>query len=153
VHPSSAFEPTDTEIAQAARHVLEWDVLIPHGQIRSTTAGGWVTLEGVVATWDECKAAEQAVRRLPGVRGVVDNIELGPSTVESQTIHDEIEHALVRRAQRHAGQIGVEVHDGSVSVAGPVHSWHEHEEVLEAARATAGVHRVEDRLTIEQGGA
>ena len=37
---------TDTEIAQAVRHALKWDALVPHTRIMSTVEDGWVTLEG-----------------------------------------------------------------------------------------------------------
>src|SRR6266511_3421310 len=37
---------TDTEIAQAVRHALEWDVGVPHERIRSTVSDGIVNLDG-----------------------------------------------------------------------------------------------------------
>ena len=39
---------SDTEIAQAVRLALQWDVFVPDTRIRSTVSGGWVTLEGDV---------------------------------------------------------------------------------------------------------
>ncbi len=39
---------TDTEIAQAVRHALEWDMRVPHERIRSTVSDGVVNLEGNV---------------------------------------------------------------------------------------------------------
>jgi osmotically-inducible protein OsmY len=42
---------TDTEIAQAVRQTLEWDVFVPDDRIRSTVSDGWVTLEGTVESW------------------------------------------------------------------------------------------------------
>ena len=35
---------TDSEIAQAIRHALEWDIWIPADRIQSTVSDGWVTL-------------------------------------------------------------------------------------------------------------
>jgi osmotically-inducible protein OsmY len=39
---------TDTEIAQAVRRTLEWDVFVPDEGIICTVTDGYVTLEGVV---------------------------------------------------------------------------------------------------------
>ena len=41
---------TDTEIAKDVRFALEWDVLVPERDIRSTVSEGLVTLEGQVHT-------------------------------------------------------------------------------------------------------
>jgi hypothetical protein len=42
------FMRSDTEIAQAVRQALEWDVFVPNERITSTVTDGWVTLEGPV---------------------------------------------------------------------------------------------------------
>src|SRR6185503_5079431 len=39
---------TDTEIAQAVRQTLQWDVFVPDEQITSTVTDGWVSLDGTV---------------------------------------------------------------------------------------------------------
>ena len=136
VHLPDKFERSDTDIAQAVRHVLEWDVVVPDTHIRSMTANGWVTLEGDVDTWHQRGAAERAVRNLAGVRGLINKLEVCLPALAPQTIREEIEQALQRQAKR----IQVEVSDGTVSLIGPVHSRREREAVLGAARAT-GVHR------------
>ena len=55
---------TDTEIAQAVRRALEWDVFVPEDKITSTVTDGWVTLDGAVDTWSQRNDAERAVRNL-----------------------------------------------------------------------------------------
>jgi osmotically-inducible protein OsmY len=152
VHLPGGLERTDTEIAQAVRHALEWDVVIPDTQIRSTVSDGWVTLEGGVGTWHERDSAERAVRNLAGVRGVNNQIKVNLPYVKTETIRDEIEHALDRRAERHAKNIQIEIREGIVKLTGPVHSWAEREAVIGAARYTPGVVSVEDHLHLEGGG-
>jgi osmotically-inducible protein OsmY len=152
VHVAGLFGRTDTQIAQAVRHALEWDVAVPDTEIRSTVADGWVNLEGEVGTWHERDAAERAVRHLAGIRGVVNMIEVNLPYVRPDVIQDEIERALERRAERHAKHIQVDVYDGTVRLSGPVHSRLEREAVLGAARGTPGVRNVEDRLTVERRG-
>jgi osmotically-inducible protein OsmY len=94
VHLPDMFERSDTDTAQAVRHVLEWDVVVPDTHIRSMTANGWITLEGEVDTWHEREAAERAVRNLAGVRGLINKIEVVLPPLAPQTIREEVEQAL-----------------------------------------------------------
>jgi osmotically-inducible protein OsmY len=140
---------TDTEIAQAVRRSLEWDVFVPEEQITSTVTDGWVTLEGTVERWSQRADAERAVRNLTGVKFVVNKIIVTPAKPVTGDVKKAIEQALERRAEREARQIGVEVRDGTVTLTGPVHSWAERKSVLAAARFTPGVRAVEDHLRTE----
>ena len=77
VNVTGRLRRTDSEIARAIRHGLEWNVLVPSYKIHSTVANGWVTLEGEVEYYSERKDAERAVAHLPGVRGVTNKIVIG----------------------------------------------------------------------------
>jgi osmotically-inducible protein OsmY len=146
VQVDSAMERSDIEIAQAVRHALDWDVRVPSSQIRSTVADGWVTLDGDVGAWYERDAAEHAVRHLAGVRGVINAIDVDLPYVKTETIRDEIEQALERRAIREARHIEIDVRNGVVTLTGPIQSWAEREAVIGAARYTKGVRDVQDQL-------
>ena len=141
---------TDTEIAQAVRRALEWDVLVPHDRIRSTVSNGWVTLAGNVDTWTEREDADRAVRNLVGVRGVSDTMTVSfGKTVQPETVREAIEDALERRAEREAKRIRVEVTpEGIVKLTGQVRSWADRRALVGAARFAPGVREVEDQLQI-----
>jgi osmotically-inducible protein OsmY len=140
---------TDTEIAQAVRRALEWDVFVPEQQITSTVTDGWVTLEGTVERWSQRDDAERAVRNLIGVKIVVNKITVTPAKPVTEDVQKAIEQALERRAEREARRIQVDVRDGTVTLTGAVHSWAERKSVLAAARFTPGVRAVEDHLRTE----
>ena len=140
---------TDTEIAQAVRRALEWDVFVLNEVITSTVTDGWVTLAGQVERWSQREDAERAIRNLTGVKVVVNNITVTPAKPVIGDVRKAIEQTLERRAERDARQIGVDVRDGTVTLTGPVHSWAERKSVLAAARFTAGVRAVEDHLRTE----
>lgn len=144
-----ALTRTDTEIAQAVRQALEWDVFVPDDKIRSTVSDGWVTLEGTVDRWSQRDDAERAVRNLAGVKGVTNTITLKVTKPVTEDVRKAIEQALERRAEREARHIRVEVHDGTVTLTGTVHTWAERKSVLAAARFTPGVRSVDDRLRVE----
>ena len=140
---------TDTEIAQAARHALEWDVFVPDDKITSTVSDGWVTLQGTVELWSQREDAGRAIRNLTGVKGVVNQISVKATRPVTQDVRKAIEQALERRAEREAKRIHVDVRDGSVTLTGSVHSWAERKSVVAAARFTPGVRDVVDHLRTE----
>ena len=141
---------TDTEIAQAVRHTLQWDVFVPDARIHCTVSDGVVTLEGNVELWSEREDAERAVRNLASVRGVVNKITVAVSpAMQERDVRKAVEEALERRAHREANRIEIAVEDGAVVLSGHVQSWAEKEAVLGAARYTRGVRALQDHLRIE----
>lgn len=140
---------TDTEIAQAVRHVLEWNMMVPDTRITSTVTDGWVTLEGSVDRLRERDDAERAVRYLLGVRGVTNKLVVRPSTVKPERVREVIEDALERGAAHEAKHIQVRVSDGVVTLTGRVRSYAEKRAVLGAVSHAPGVHTVKEHLRIE----
>ncbi|HEY7491971.1 MAG TPA: BON domain-containing protein [Candidatus Tectomicrobia bacterium] len=144
---------TDTEIAQAVRQALAWDVLVPDTRITSTVTDGWVTLEGSVDRLRERDDAERAIRYLQGVHGVRNKLVVRPSTVQPGRVREVIEDALERCAERAAAReaerIQVQVSDGVVTLTGHVHSYAEKRAVMGAVSHAPGVHTVTDHLRID----
>jgi osmotically-inducible protein OsmY len=150
VQPTGTGARTDTDIAQSVRRSLEWDVMVPDKDIRSTVARGIVTLEGMVAVWSQRMDAERAIERISGVKTVVNRIEIRPSPAANPAeIRSAIQTALERHADHEAARIDVRVSDSAVDLTGIVQSWSEREAVLAAARGTRGVRNVVDRLTVQ----
>ena len=141
---------TDTDVAQAVRRALEWDVLVPHERIQSTVSNGWVTLEGSVDSWAEREDAERAVENLAGVRGVTDRVTIrAPQPPEPDRVRVAIEDALERRADRQVKRLRIEVTPaGAVKLSGTVRSLADKRATLAAARFTPGVRTVEDHLRV-----
>ncbi|HSB09345.1 MAG TPA: BON domain-containing protein, partial [Blastocatellia bacterium] len=79
---------SDTEIAKAVRSALEWDVWVPEERIKSTVSDGWVTLEGEVEILRERADAERTIRRLAGVCGVTNKIEVRPPNVAAEDLRE-----------------------------------------------------------------
>jgi osmotically-inducible protein OsmY len=138
---------TDEDIAQAALDTLAWSVLVPHDRIKIKVSKGWVTLEGTVDWQYQKSAAEKAVRKLLGVVGVSNLIEVKPSVSKAE-VKSSIEAALKRLAEIDANRIHVDTEDGKVVLTGTVRSWFEREEAERAAWAAPGVRAVEDRIAI-----
>jgi osmotically-inducible protein OsmY len=143
-------ERSDTDIAQAVRAALEWDVLVPHERIRTTVSRGLVTLEGKVDYWSQYDDAARAVRNLAGVRQVDNLISVEPTSpqVSPETVRGAIEGALERHAEHAAKQVRIAVTDGKVILSGEVPSWAERQAVEGAVRGTPGVRKVESEIRI-----
>jgi osmotically-inducible protein OsmY len=142
-----AAERTDTDIAGAAIQVLRSDVLVPADKVDVTVSKGFVTLRGTVDWQFQKEDAEKAVRRLPGVKGVLNGITVKPPMTPSD-LKKKIEEALVRSAQTDAARITVEVHGSKVILRGIVRSWAEKQEAERTAWSAPGVTEVDNRITV-----
>jgi osmotically-inducible protein OsmY len=140
-------ERSDTDIAQGAVHSMKWNTQVPGDCVTVAVSDGWVTLRGMVDWQYQKDAAESAVRSLAGVRGITNDITVGPR-VQPADVQVRIEAALKRSAEVDARRLTVNVSEGRVTLAGNVHSAAEREEAKRAAGAAPGVTVVEDRMTI-----
>jgi osmotically-inducible protein OsmY len=140
-------ERPDPEIAREAVAAIKSQAPIFADKIKVVTKNGWVVLEGTVEWQYQRDAAEDAVRRLKGVKGVTNAIVLRPCT-EPTEIKKLIQEALTRSAEIDANRVIVEANGSEVVLKGRVRSWAEREEAERAAWAAPGVTRVEDRMVV-----
>lgn len=138
----------DDEIARRALDIIDWSANVPSGAIHVKVEKGWLNLTGTVDWHYQREAAESAVRRLSGVLGVFNQIQIR-QTAKVTDIRHKIEEALKRNAVLEAGAIRVRVDDDSkVVLEGQVHAWYERQLAERAAWSASGVRAVEDHLMI-----
>src|SRR3954449_3940347 len=117
VRMPSVDERPDPEIARHAVGAIKSQLPVSSEHIKIVVKNGWVTLEGEAEWQYQRQTAENAVRRIKGVKGVSNTILLKPR-VEPTEVKRKIQDALRRSAEIDANRITVEAHGGEVVLKG-----------------------------------
>jgi osmotically-inducible protein OsmY len=140
-------ERPDPEIARDAIERIKSELPYAWDKTRVVVKNGWLTLEGEVEWRYQRERAEEAVRRVRGIKGVVNSIQVKPH-VAPMEIRRKIEEALRRAAEIDASRVTVETNGGEVILRGSVRSWAERQEAERAAWSAPGVMNVDDRIIV-----
>jgi len=106
-----------------------------------------VSLSGEVSWQYQKTAAENAVRKLCGVVGVINSVTIKRQP-QPTDIKQRIENALKRSAELDSKAIQVAVADGTVTLEGTVDSCAARDQAEGAAWAAPGVIEVRDNLRV-----
>ncbi|GAA2188947.1 BON domain-containing protein [Micromonospora lupini] len=138
---------TDGDVALAAARALEWDSFVPADRLDVTVANGWLMLRGEVEFGWQRRAAEGELRRLDGVRGITNLIEVRPSAPPAgERLRQDVRRALARTLGTE--RVTVEVDGDTLVLAGVVRSWWERDQVERVAWSAPGVRAVHDQLLV-----
>jgi len=137
----------DPLLTTAANNTLAAAVTVP-GTVEASATDGDVWLTGVVGNRFQRDAAEQAVAGLTGVRGIIDDIEIF-SDIEAADVTGLVEGALFRYGLlSDDSDVQVGASDGTITLTGHIHTWAEHDAVIDAAWRGIGVKNVRDDLVV-----
>jgi len=139
---------SDADIAREAADALRWNLMVPPGKVIPKVENGYITLTGEVNYEFQRRAAEKAVRYIPGVKGVINLVTVKPK-VEPKNVKEKIEETFKRMAALDAENISVEVNGSEVILRGTVRSWAERHEAEKAAWAAPGVTSVKNYITVK----
>jgi len=141
----------DQTIHENIRLALDTDSVLNKFNIDIGVQDGIVTLSGGVKTAYEKAHAADIASRVKGVRKLINRINVNPIfSYSDATLKKQIESRLDHNGQTHrvAGQIDVQVNDGTVTLIGTVDTWAQCTEAGYVAVLTDGAQRVVNRLRI-----
>jgi osmotically-inducible protein OsmY len=140
-------ERVDPDIAADVVRAFEVFSTIPE-TVQAAVHHGYVTLTGRVNWMHQKRDAEKAVRRIRGVRAVLNHIEIAPRPVERDARHRIVE-ALHRNANLDSRNITVSVSGDTATLAGTVDTCLQRESAERAAFDAPGIAHVDNKIAVE----
>lgn len=114
---------TDSEIQKDVMDELRWDPILTASEIGVAVKKGIVTLSGTVNTYAKKIAAEEAAKRVAGVKAVAEDMEVKVSGSGKKN-DTEIAEAVLNELKWHssvdADKIKIKVEDGWVTMEGEI---------------------------------
>jgi osmotically-inducible protein OsmY len=138
---------SDADVRAAALQILMLDSLVPAERIDVQVSDGWLTLTGSVSWQYQRDAAEEDVAPLLGLVDIDDQIVVD-NEATAAGVADRISEAFARNAELYGTSIDVLSDDGTVTLAGSVTTWAQHDEAIDAAWSAPGVSSVRDDLVV-----
>lgn len=141
---------SDVHLQRDVMDELNWEPSLEAAQIGSTVKEGVVTLTGHVPVYTEKHTAEDAAKRVHGVRAVANEIEVRPSGVhvrDDEDIASAAVHALQWDAKVPDEDVQVVVEDGWLTVEGTVEEQFQKVAIDRVVRHLAGVRGVTNSVT------
>lgn len=142
-----ASQRNDLDIAESALAGLKLNVLVPRDKVQVTVDKGWITLDGQVEWQYQRSTAENTVKLMRGVKGIINKIIVKPAA-QAANIKAKIQSALVRNAQLDANNIKVETNGSTVTLSGRVRSWAEKKQAENAAWSAPGIAEVKNNINV-----
>jgi osmotically-inducible protein OsmY len=144
---------TDAQLKADVTRELAWDTHIDETAIGVSARHGVVTLNGIVQSWADKHAAQEAAHRVAGVLDVANEIEIKPSwsvTRSDAEIAEAVRAALTWNRFVQDERIRSTVaDDGAVTLTGTVQTLAQRDEVERVVRELAGVRCVANQITVE----
>jgi osmotically-inducible protein OsmY len=143
---------TDEAIQTDVLEELKWDTRVRPNEIGVAVKDGIVTLTGWVDSYLKKMAAEEAAHRVPGVKAVVNEIEVRLPGSAERTDHDlakAVLNALRWDAAIPAGKVDVTVSQGWVTLKGEVEYAFQKRDAERAVQHLAGVKGITNLIVVK----
>ncbi len=143
---------TDSQLQQDVMDELQWEPRVDHANIGVAATDGVITLSGFASSYAEKIAAEKAARRIKGVRGLAEEIEVRlPS--QAKTADPEIAKRIADifdwSAMIPNNKIAVKVEHGWVTLTGMVDGHFQRKSAVDFASRISGVKGVSNQITVK----
>ena len=144
---------TDGQLQHDVMAELEWDPSLDHANVGVSVNDGVVTLSGFVKSFLEKLSAEAATRRVPGVNGIAQELQVRLAS-DAKTADHEIAKRVLASIDWHValpeGAIMVKVEHGWVTLSGLVDWPFQSDEAFALASRIDGVAGVANLIVAKQ---
>lgn len=144
---------TNEDLRRKILEELDWDPSLDATAIGVAVRGSIVTLSGHVRSLTEKLAAEQAVKRVHGVRGIAEEIEVTRAGAEG-TSDDEIARRAIAvldwDAQVPKGSVLVKVEHGWVTLSGEVAWQYQRMAAAQVIQRLAGIKGITNEIGLSE---
>jgi osmotically-inducible protein OsmY len=140
---------SDTEIERDVNDELKWSPDLDASDIAVSVRNGLVTLAGFVKSHTDKYEAEYAAKRLAGVVGLANDLELRLPSIDGRPDPDiarDVAAALERQLPISSENIKVVVKDGWVTLEGDVEWQYQRDGIEKAMRRIKGVRAVSNTI-------
>jgi osmotically-inducible protein OsmY len=146
--PTCLIEP-DLRFRYIVLRELDWDPRVNARGLEVATSGGTVTLSGVIDSCAGKRAAERAVKRLRGVRHVINQIVVQPTIrrTDEELTHDAA--GVLASAALLPPSVQVVVKAGQLTLTGHVEWLFQRELAEHLAANVRGIREVQNEITVE----
>ncbi|MES2537374.1 MAG: BON domain-containing protein [Pseudomonadota bacterium] len=143
---------SDSEIKKDVEAELQWDPDVDATDIAVTVKNGVVTLAGFVPSYSQKFQAERDVKRVAGVVGVANDIEVRIPAVDQRPdpeIARDAVNALSTQLPVSSKSMKVTVHDGWITLEGEAEWYYQRERAEEAVRSVKGAKGVINMIEVK----
>lgn len=144
---------TDSQVQQDAIAELKWEPLLREAEIGVSVVNGVVTLTGTVDGYVKKTEAEAAMKRVVGVRSVVEKIEVRYASHGAQRTDSDIASEIINAFKWNwevpASEVASRVEKGWVTLEGVVEWKFQSNAAQEAVRSLTGVAGVTNHITVK----
>lgn len=140
----------NTQLQKAVLAELEWDPRVDASKVGVSTVGGVVTLTGTVPSYAEKIAAEGAVKRVAGVRGIANDLEVHLPGM-SQRGDTELAEAALQALKWDVmvpPEVTVRVSHGWLTLEGSVEREHQRVAAERAVRHLRGIKGCDNNIEL-----
>lgn len=142
--------PSDAALAETAKRALEANVFIPSTRISVEAAGGCVTLGGSVLYYREKIDAENAIRLLPGLKGIQNEIDVVNPAAPKGMSQSIIDDAISSIPGVDYGAIKVTIDSDVATLKGRVRTLAERDDLEAAAWSAPDIKHVQNEVQVQK---
>lgn len=143
---------SNSQLQRDVMDELQWEPRVDHANIGVAAKDGIITLTGFVGSYAEKLAAEKAARRVRGVRGLAEEIEIRlPS--DAKTADHEIAKRIADMFEWSStvpkGHITVKVEHGWVTLSGTVDFQFQRKSAFDLASRISAVKGISNQISVK----